>query len=140
MSTDRVVPDPKQRNPIAHEAHRRQAFWQIYFPLIIVGVLVIVAIVLSILTNDQGASKWSDISLIYMIALAMIAFLITTIILVVSVYYLGKLLKSTPYFFFNLHRYFYVAELRVKDVSNVIAEPFLRIRSFIAGVRALGRK
>lgn len=140
MTTNDLLPPEKQRNPITQEAHRRQAFWQIYFPLILFATFVIVAIVLAVLLDDQGASQWSDISLIYMISLAMVTFLITTIVLVVSIIYTGKLINATPYSFFVIQKYAYLMELRVKRASNFAAEPFLRIHSFFAGARAIRRK
>lgn len=140
MASNDILSTNKQRNPVTQEAHRRQAFWQIYFPLILFGVLVIVAIVLAVLMSSQGVSKWADISLIYMISLAMVSFLIITVFLVISAIYTGKLLKATPYFFFTIQRYAFLIELRVKKAANVSVEPFLRINSFIAGARAIRRK
>ncbi len=140
MASNDILPPEKQRNPITQEAHKRQAFWQIYFPLILFGAFVIFSIVLAVLLNDQGASKWSDISLIYMISLAMVSFLITTIVLVVVIIYTGKLLKATPYTFFVIQKFTYLMELRVKRASNAAAEPFLRVHSFFAGARAIRRK
>lgn len=140
MASNDILPPVKQRNPVTQEAHRRQSFWQIYFPLILFGAFVIVTIVLAVLMNDLGVSKWSDISLIYMISLAMVSFLIITVFLVISVIYTGKLLKATPYFFFTVQRYAFLIELRVKKAANVSVEPFLRINSFIAGARAIRRK
>jgi len=136
---DNPAPE-QQRNPITQAAHRRQAFWQIYFPLILFGILVFIAIVLVVLMQDEGASKWADISLIYIISLAMIAFLVTTILLVMLVVYTARLSKATPFFFFKVQRFFYLMEIRVKDISNIASETFLRIHSFIAGARALRRK
>ena len=140
MASDRLTPDSKQRNLITHEAHRRQAFWQIYFPLIFFGVLVVVAIALALFSEDEGVSKWSDISLIFMISLTMVTFVIVTILLVVSVIYTRRLSKATPYFFFIVQKYAYLVELRVKRASTMTAEPFIRFNSYIAGVRALRRK
>jgi hypothetical protein len=140
MATNDLVPPEKQRNPITHEAHRRQAFWQIYFPLILFGAFVLIAIILAVFADSAGASKWADISLIYMVSLAMVAFLITMVVIVGAAFYMAKLIKATPYFFFIVQRYAYLIELRVKRVSNGAAEPFLRIHSFIAGARALGKK
>jgi predicted Na+-dependent transporter len=137
MASDRITPELKQRNPITREAHRRQTFWQIYLPLIVFGVLVIVTIILSIFAENQAASKWADISLIFMISLAMVTFLIIIVGLVFSVYYTRQLLKATPFFFFTIQRYAYIIEIRVKRVSNAAAEPFLRLNSYIAGARAL---
>jgi uncharacterized Tic20 family protein len=140
MESNEVLPQEKQRNPITQEAHRRQAIWQIYLPLILFGVFVIIAIVLAILLDDAGVSKWADISLIYVLSLVMVGMLLTMIMLVVTVVYTSKLLKGTPYFFFVIQRYTYILELRIKQVSNSAAEPFLRINSMIAGVRVLRKK
>jgi hypothetical protein len=140
MERNQALPPEKQRNPITQEAHRRQTFWQIYFPLILFGVLVICAIVLAILLDDAGASKWADVSLIYILSLIMVVMLLTMIMLVVTVIYTSKLLKSTPYFFFVIQRYVYILELRVKQASSRAVEPFLRLNSMIAGARVLRKK
>ena len=140
MASDQIVPITKERNPITQEAHQRQTFWQIYFPLIIFGALVLITIALVLLADDQGTSKWADISLIFMISLAMVAFILITIFLVISVIYSRKLIIATPYFFFIVQKYAYIIEIRVKKTSNVAVEPFLRLNSYIAGVRAIRRK
>jgi len=140
MAPNDLLPPEKQRNPVTQEAHRHQAFWQIYFPMILFGAFVIVAFIMAVLIDSQGASKWADISLIYMISLAMVTFLITMIIIVVTVIYTAKLIKATPYFFFIIQKYAYLMEVRVKRASNIAAEPFLRVNSFIAGARALRKK
>ena len=140
MQQNGIIPPKKERNPITQEAHRRQTFWQIYFPLILVAALVIIAIISAILLEDEGASKWADISLIYMVSLTMVVFLITTIALVVLVIYLARIIKETPYFFFAIQRYTYLMEQRIKSATNSVEEPFLRINSFIAGAKVLRRK
>lgn len=140
MSVNENPAPEKQRNPVTQAAHRKQAFWQIYFPLILFGVLVIIAIVLVLFMEDEGASKWADISLIYIISLAMIAFFVTTVLLVVLMVYTARLSKATPFFFFRVQRFSYLTETRVKEISKVASEPFIRIQSYIAGVRALRRK
>ena len=132
MVTNDLIPPEKQRNPITREAHRRQAFWQIYFPLILFGSFVLIGIVMAVLLDSQGASKWADISLV--------AFLITLVVIIVSIVYTAKLIKATPYSFFIVQRYAFMIEMRVKRASNVAVEPFLRIHSFIAGARAIRKK
>ena len=123
MPSDRITPELKQRNPITQEAHRRQTFWQIYLPLIIFGVLVVITIVLALLADNAADSKWADISLIFMISIAMVTFVIVIIGLIFAAYYTTQLLKVTPYYFFVVQRYSYLIEIRVKKYSNVAAEP-----------------
>lgn len=140
MASDRLTPNSRQRNPITHEAHRRQTFWQIYFPLSVFGVLVIVATVLAILAENEAASKWADISLIYMLSVIMIFFVITIAILIISAIYTRRLLQATPYYFYILQKYTYIIEVRVKRASNLAVEPIMRLNSYIGGARALRRK
>jgi len=140
MTPNDILPPEKQRNPITREAHRRQAFWQIYFPMILFGSFVLIGIVMAVLLDSQGASKWADISLVYMVSLALVAFLITLVVIIVSIVYTAKLIRATPYSFFIVQRYAYMIEMRVKRASNIAVEPFLRIHSFIAGARAIRKK
>ena len=140
MDSEEFTPTLQQRNPITYQAHRRQAFWQIYFPLIVFSILVITTIVLAIAATNAQASKWADISLIFIISITMVAFLVVTVVLVVSVYYSRRLLKATPYFFFNAQRFIYLVEIRVKRVSDAAVEPILRVNGFFAGAGALRRK
>jgi K+-sensing histidine kinase KdpD len=140
MQQNDFIPPVKERNPITQEAHRRQTFWQIYFPLLLFGALVVIAIIAAVLLENEGASKWADISLIYMVSLTMVIFLITTVAIVLLAIYMARLIKETPYFFFVIQRYTYLVEQRIKTATNSVEEPFLRINSFIAGARALRRK
>jgi uncharacterized membrane protein len=140
MASEEFTPSLQQRNPITYQAHRRQAFWQIYLPLIVFTILVIATIVLVIIANNEQVSKWADISLIFVISITMVAFLVVIVGLAFSVVYTRRLLRATPYFFFNAQRFIYLVEIRVKRVSNVSVEPILKINSFFAGAGALRRK
>ena len=140
MASQEFSPTFKQRNPVTYQAHRRQAFWQIYFPLIIFAVLVITAIVLSILATNEQVSKLADISLVFIISISIVVFLIVTVACVVAVVYTRRLLLATPYFFFEAQRFIYLVEIRVKQFSGIMVEPILRVNSFFAGAGALRRK
>ena len=140
MTSEEFTPSLKQRNPITYQAHRRQAFWQIYLPLIVFTILVIATIVLVIIASNEQVSKWADISLIFVISITMVAFLVVIVGLAFSVVYTRRLLRATPYFFFNAQRFIYLVEIRVKRVSNAAVEPILKINSFFAGAGAIRRK
>jgi len=140
MTSDQITPQLKQRNPITYEAHRRQSFWQIYFPLIIFAVLVIFTIIVAVLAENEEASKWADISLIFMISISLVVFAVVIVGLVYAAIYFRRLIKATPYFFFNVQRFTYMMEIRVKKGASIVVEPILRLNSFFAGARALRRK
>jgi uncharacterized membrane protein len=140
MDSEEFTPILQQRNPITYQAHRRQAFWQIYFPLIVFTMLVMATIVLVLVANNAQVSNLADISLIFIISITMVAFLVVTVGLIISIVYSRRLLKATPYFFFNAQRFIYLVEIRVKRVSNAAVEPILRVNGFFAGAGALRRK
>ena len=140
MDSEEFTPILQQRNPTTYQAHRRQAFWQIYFPLIVFTMLVMATIVLVLVANNAQVSNLADISLIFIISITMVAFLVVTVGLIISIVYSRRLLKATPYFFFNAQRFIYLVEIRVKRVSNAAVEPILRVNGFFAGAGALRRK
>ena len=92
------------------------------------------------LRNRIRATVWMTLFAVFIVVIAMVAFLIVIIGLVVAAYYTTQLLKETPYFFFTVQRYSYLIEIRVKTYSNAAVEPFLRLHSFIAGARAIRKK
>ena len=130
----------QQRNPITKEAHQRQTFFQIYLPLIIVALLIILIVVVALLAQNEQASKWADISLIFLISVWLVVSLLVIALTIVAVIYLTRLLKASPYFFFEVQRITFIIEMRSKAIGNSIVEPVLRVNSYIAGARALRRK
>lgn len=140
MSSDQISQNLQQRNPITKEAHQRQTFFQIYLPLIIVALIIILFVVLALVAQNENVSRWADISLIFLISVSLVVTVITIAAIIVLTIYLTRLLKASPYFFFEVQRITYIIEVRSKAIGNSIVEPVLRVNSFIAGLRALRRK
>lgn len=140
MSSDQISQNLRQRNPITKEAHQRQTFFQIYLPLIIVALFLIIFIVLALVAQNENVSRWADISLIFLISVSLVVTLIAIAVIIVLTIYLTRLLKSSPYFFFEVQRITYIMEVRSKAIGNSIVEPVLRVNSFFAGLRALRKK
>lgn len=140
MPSDPISRNLKQRNPITKEAHERQTFYQIYLPLIVVGLLLIAIVVLTLIAENEQASKWADIALIFLISVALVITLITIAVIIIVTYYLTRLTENSPYFFFEVQRITYIIEVRSKAIGNSIVEPILKAGGFFAGARALRRK
>ena len=128
------------RNPITHQRHRREVFWQITFPVVLVCVVLLVLAVLTTGLSTEGASKWADISLIWMIIPALLFSLLTMILLAAGVYLTLQLLHILPFYFYKGHNWFLLVNLRVGRVGDRLTEPFLRARAWKAGAGALGRQ
>lgn len=81
--------------------HRKQSFWQVYFPMILILALFIFVIVLMVITTMNGDpngthSKYADLITMGIISILSIVTLIIIAILGASIYYLGKGIKQTP--------------------------------------------
>ncbi len=130
------LPEP---NPITTAEHRRQTFWQIKFPLL-VGVLLMVlaglGVVLAAATGGGDISRWSDISVIWLITPMLLLTLIISVLTAGMVYMVGKLLPVLPRYTHLLLGYFVQVSRRVESISNAAVEPFLRAHSASASMKA----
>lgn len=96
--------------------------------------------VVALLAQNEQVNKWADISLIFLISVSLVVFLLVIALTIVASFYLTRLLKASPYFFFEVQRITFIIEMRSKAIGNSIVEPVLRVNSYIAGARALRRK
>lgn len=128
------------RNPVTHQRHRREVFWQITFPLIIICVILLALAILATGLSTESASTWADISIIWMIIPALLISLLTMIFLAGGVYLTLWLIQNLPFYFFKGHNWFLLVNLRVGRVGDSLTEPFLRLRAWKAGASALGRQ
>ena len=128
------------RNPITHQRHRREVFWQITFPILVISVILLLLAVMATGLSAEKASTWADISIIWMIIPALIFSLLTMILLAALVYLTIKLLHILPFYFFKGHNWFLLVNVRIGRIDDRLAEPFVRLRAWKAGAGALGRQ
>lgn len=92
-------PDAKPA-PIHSESlsrFRREAWWQVTFPVVVTALLAVAAVVLTIvLGGPAGASVVADYSLVLLIILNLIGGLITLAIFAGLAYAITALLRATP--------------------------------------------
>lgn len=132
----RPLPEP---NPVTQQAHRRQSFWQIKLPLALGAGLALMAGVGVILTSIRGtgdASRWADISLMWLILQIMPLGLILAGVLMAVIYLLARMISVLPGYSRLLLGYFMLARAQVESLSRASAEPILRLHSLSASVRA----
>jgi hypothetical protein len=123
---------------VTYAIHRRQVFWQIYFPLIIIVSLVLFAGIGVLLASASGSGDitlWGDISLIWLISPMLVLILISFVALVGMVYLLWQILKVLPSYTRQLLEIFLLVQIRVRKASDAAASPFIHGHSFMASVR-----
>jgi uncharacterized membrane protein YhdT len=131
-----------ERNPQTHAKHRREVFWQITLPLVIGILLLLAAVAAIILSATQPVTdlgRWADVSLMWMILPSLFIALIMLVILIALVYGISVLLKVIPRYARILQLYFEKGKGKVSQLTNLMAEPILRINSVWAAARRAGR-
>ena len=131
------LPEKLARNPITQKAHARQTLWQITVPLVIGMLMAITLAVLAGLGGADDASRWADISLIFLIIPAMLATLLFVMLFAALNYGLLRVLKYLPPVTRRVQDIFSQAEQRVRTGADMAAEPILRIHGVLAAARSL---
>lgn len=134
------TPRPLPRNPITHLRHRREVFWQITFPFVVVTLILLVLAFLAAGLSPERASRWADISLIWLIIPALLFSLLTMVFLGAGVYLITQLMRVLPFYFYRGHNWFLLVNLRVGRIGDKLTEPFLRLSAWKAGANALMRQ
>jgi hypothetical protein len=131
------------RNPITHQAHNREVFQQITIPLIIGGLLVLLAAVGVVLTGIRGQGdihRWAGVSLIWLILPMMVFAFLLLVLTAGLVYAVTRLLGVLPPFARQVQDAFVLVQLRVSKVSDSLVEPVLRTQQNLASLSALRRR
>jgi hypothetical protein len=122
----------KARNPITHQAHRRDVFWQITLPFILGAAA------------SWGAmgrvTTWANISVIWLVLIMFLPGLILLIILAALVVGVTWLFVKLPEYALQVQNFFLMIVWQVKQFSNKTVEPVLRIESARASLKSIFRK
>ena len=131
-----------ERNPITHQAHKRETFWQITFPLVVglVFVLILVILILVAATGDGRLAQAADAALIFLIIPLMLFTFISTIIFAAIAFGFIKLNSILPIYTKQAQDVFAMVRQQVQLGSDKAVEPILIIQSFFASLKALKRK
>ena len=125
------------RNPITHQRHRREVFWQITIPSIAAALLLLIFAILATGLTEMPMRKWADISLISLIIPAGLFSLLGLVFLAVGVYATARLIQVLPGLFYRLHGLLILIGARLSRLENGLVEPVLRIQSWNASLRML---
>lgn len=137
MANPRLAPQYFQRNALTYQAHRRQVIWQIYLPIALVILLVVLAGILVILAPTLQVSRWADIALIMLISITMLAAFIFLAITVLSIVGMRRALEMLPYYLFMGQGFTYRLRSRLIYFSDRLVEPVIWTRSNYSKLQAI---
>jgi hypothetical protein len=128
------------RNPVTTAKHRRETFWQITFPFILVLLVFLGAaggVIYAALTGQGHPSLWADTSAIWLALLMMGMLLPVLIILAGLVYGVIYLIRVLPPYAYKTQRIFWLVNRYVAQTTDKLAEPVLRVHSLWAMLKTL---
>lgn len=133
INTVATHPAPRPRNPETYARLRREALWQVYVPLG-VGVLAVL-ILMGLIVFAAGhptRSVWADVSLIYLIIFAAIGGLVLLALLVGVVVGLYYALRELPGYFKIAQDFMLLVAFRAAELSQKVASVFITPRAYIS--------
>ncbi len=126
-------------NPKTGAAHRREVAWQITLPLVL-GFLLVAGLAVALgLLGVGDTSRWADISVMWMLLPLLVLALIPLALLIALIYGLVRLLAVLPGWAFQAQKAIAQAAQFVRQVADRLTEPFMRVESTQAALRA-GRR
>lgn len=127
-------------NPLTRARHRREVLWQVFVPLL-TGVLLVGALAVGIIVSGVGdASRWADISLIWLLVPMLVLALIPLALLVALIYGLALLMGVLPPYARQAQQVFETIEAVVRRNADRAVEPFLRVHAALGALGALRRR
>ena len=87
---------PPEPNPVTMARHRHEVFVQITIPFILLVTIFLVMVVLAWIANAMQASRWADISIVFLSVLLTVMLVLGIAALVAIAYLVIYLNKSLP--------------------------------------------
>lgn len=117
--------------------HKRQLVWQIILPFVLMGALIVAAAVLTAFGNDSPTSLWRDVSLIWLLAPALVLALIGVVILGAAIYGMARLKKAAPRVTGRAQELTLIGARGIKRIADGTTQPFLWLGQAGAAVRSI---
>lgn len=126
---------PTARNPKTRTKFRRETWWQIVFPMIVVTVgLAACAAGIFAARGEMGLSVVADYSLILLIIPVLLGGLIVLAMVVVLIYLAGLALNKLPPYAYLAQRSASAVQARVVGIANAITGFVIGLRALVDGI------
>jgi len=134
---DDIQTPPVERNPVTQAIHRRQVFWQITLPLVVLALIFLGLTVVISLSGAGLQSRWADISAIWCLCPNLMVLLLCVGSLGGMSYGLFRLQRVLPGKLFSLQKFSLKVRDGVQKASDAAVEPVLKVHSSRAGQKTL---
>jgi len=118
-------------------AHKRQFAWQILVPFLVMAGLIIAGAVLVITGGESQNSVWADISMIWLLAPALLFALAFLVLLITIIYGMIKLLQVIPVYTGKAQGIFVLLSAGTRKLADGTAKPFVWLRQTGAVIKSI---
>jgi hypothetical protein len=128
-----------ERNPVTHAAHRKETFWQITLPLVILLLVFIGMAVLvgwAAVGGSDQVRRWADIAIIWQAPLPIVLSLLCLTVNIGMVYAIYKLTSVMPGVMRLIHLYILTAHAKIRQLTDKLAAPIINASAAKAKVQA----
>ena len=109
-------------------SHRRERFWQILLPIILVLLLAIVAGAFTTRADAERTGLWAEVATIWLIAPLMLFALLCMIMLGGLIYAIARLTKVTPRYTLQAQNFVFRFTAGVKRAADITVQPVMWIK------------
>jgi hypothetical protein len=134
---NRPLPEP---NPVTAYAHTRQVWLQILLPLIVFCLAILVLAVSVSLTGNDQVTRFSDISLIFLILPTVIVGVVILSLFGLGIFLMARFLKIIPAYTNLVQIYIDRFSKMVTKLSDRSASPIFFVESTAASLKAVFRR
>ncbi len=130
-----VVNEAKTRNQDTKKKHRREAWWQIFFPVIFATVFIItVTITLVYVSGNAGASVTADYALLLLLLPLVFVGLILFVLVAGLIWVMNKGLTAVPSPAYIAQQYIKQATDIADKATDQVAAQLIRAKATMAGI------
>ncbi len=123
--------------------HKSQFAWQILLPMILVVLIGLAAggLVIATTISSEGQTRlWADVSVIWLLAPALIFALAFLFILITTIYGMAKLLQILPQFTGKTQGIFAKVSAGTRKVADGTVRPFIWFHEARAALKSIFHK
>ena len=118
-------------------AHKRQHFWQILMPILLVIVLILVAGGLVIGVEADQTRLWADVATIWLVAPLMLVALLCMAVLGGMIYAVARLTQITPRYTLRAQNFVLRLTAGLKRGADAAVKPILWLEQARAALKSL---
>jgi hypothetical protein len=123
-------------------AHKAQFLWQILMPMLLITMIFVVAgafVIANAVSTGGQTRLWADISLIWVLAPALLFALVCLVIVITTIYGMVKVLQLLPHYTGKTQEFFSLFTAGTRKLADGATRPIVWFRQAGAVIKSIFR-